>query len=196
MFSCNHIIRRLKGYLLLLPLITGAFLPHLCQAAMNEGQVRAAVIFHIIALTQGPESKIPHHTLSRIVVVGKDPGGLADTLTGKIKESAAATGKIIFIPSLATADQTKALTVALQECQVLYLTRDGMQYLSQIPSLLPQQPILTIGETKDFCENGTGMICLTIENQKLAIHINRKLATEAGFNFSAELLRHAVLIDK
>lgn len=196
MRSSNLNIQRLKAVFFFLALATGLFLPQACRAAMNEGQVRAAVIFRIISLTHGSNSKIPHDTFPRIVVVGKDPGGLADTLAGKMKESAASTGKIIAITSLTTSDQLKALSVGLQECQVLYLTRDGMQYLSQLPALLPGQPILTIGETKEFCEDGDGMICLTIEGQKLAIHINRKLASEAGFNFSAELLRHAVLIDK
>ncbi len=195
----NNILKRLSSALLLFAIATGLCLPHLCQAAIDEGRVRAAVILHIIALTQLPEPTVTPDQPLRMVVLGQDPGRLADILNAKMNEPAASTGKMVRASSFAAYDkngETETFANALRDCQVLYLTKDGMRYLPQLSALLTKRPILTIGETEEFCQNGDGMVCLTIKAQKLAIHINRKLAIDAGFHFGAELLRHAVLVDK
>lgn len=172
---------------------------------MNEDHVRAAVIFHIISLTQGltpPETMVktePSTTPSpslHLVILGKDPGGLASIIADKAKALIPADGAPLRVSSLADDDDPKSFADTMKDCRILYLTKDGMQYLPQIKKNLPSHPILTIGEDENFCQNNGGMICIAIQSKKLLIQINRKLATDAGFHFGAELLRHAVLVDK
>jgi hypothetical protein len=172
---------------------------------MDEGHIRAAVIFHIISLTQGltpsdtkdaTESKASPPPSLHLVILGKDPGGLAAILADKAKTLTPATGTLLRVSSFTDYDAPKIFADVLNDCQVLYLTKDGMQYLPQIKNLLHSHPILTIGENEIFCQNSEGMICLSIQSQKLVIQINRKLANDVGFHFGAELLRHAVLVDK
>jgi len=172
---------------------------------MNEDHIRAAVIFHIISLTQGltpanthetTESTTPTPQSLHLVILGKDPGGLAAILTAKAQTRIPAASTGLRISSLPDYDDPKGFADTLRDCRILYLTKDGMQYLPQIKTLRPAHPILTIGENEIFCQNSVGMICLAIQSQKLVIQINRGLATDAGFHFGAELLRHAVLVDK
>lgn len=184
-----------KG-LLVLAFLVLLFLPRFSPAAMDEGRVRAAVIFHIISLTQWPGTNTNPAISPTILILGQDPSGLADILTNKIKEAADANKTFLRVTSITSPGEANAFANMLVGSQILYLTRDGMQYLPQLAPLVQKRAILTIGETEDFCENGSGMICLTIENQKLAIHINHKLTSETGFHFSAELLRHAVLVNR
>jgi hypothetical protein len=171
-------------------------LPRFSPAAMDEGRVRAAVIFHIIALTQWPHANGESVPSPSILVLGQDASGIADILNSKIKETTAANRTPARVTSLTRPGDITTFKSLLADCQILYLTTDGMQYLSQLAPLVDKRPILTIGETEDFCEKSPGMICLTIENQKLAIRINHKLTSDIGFRFSAELLRHAVLVNK
>ena len=171
-------------------------LPRLSQAAMDEGRVRAAVIFHIIALTQWPQTNGSPIPSSSIIVLGQDESGIANVLNNKIKETTTANKTLRHVTSLTTLGEITTFKGLLADCQILYLTKDGMQYLPQLAPLVDKRPILTIGEVEEFCKKGPGMICLTIESQKLAIRINHQLTSDIGFHFSAELLRHAVLVNK
>lgn len=191
----NHGPKSFKRILLLLALTVILFLPQLCLAAMDEGRVRAAVIFHIITLTQWPEPKIPPDQPPHIIVLGEDPEGIATILAHKSQDSTTANKSILRVTSLTSLDEATVFITMLADCQVLYLTQDGLRFLPQIRALVHKRPILTIGETEEFCRNDTGMICLTIKAQKLAIQINHKLTSDIGFHFSAELLRHTVLIE-
>jgi hypothetical protein len=175
------------------------FLHHPGEAALDEGRVRAAVIFHIVSLTQWPgahaEPSQSRNFSPSIILLGKDPFGIADVLSRNMRENPSSTNKIILqVTSLKSPGDVALFENILATNQILYLTSDGMQYLPQIAHLLKKRPILTIGETESFCENGLGMVCLTTESQRLIIHINNKLSTDIGFYFSAELLRHAILV--
>lgn len=171
-------------------------LPRPSQADIDEGRIRAAVIFHIISLTQWPQANGDPVPSSSIIVLGQGGSGMADILNNKIKETTAANGTLRRVISLTTPGKITPLKDLLADCQIMYLTQDGMQYLPQLAPLIDKRPILTIGEVEDFCTKGPGMICLTIKNQKLAIQINHQLTSDLGFHFSAELLRHAVLVNK
>ena len=171
-------------------------LPRHSQAAMDEGRVRAAVIFHIISLTQWPQANGGPVPSSSIIVLGQDASGIAEILNNKIKETTATNRTLRRVTSLASPGGITTFRSLLADCQILYLTKEGMQYLPQLEPLIDKRPILTIGEVEEFCEKGPGMICLTIESQKLAIRINHQLTSDLGFHFSAELLRHAVLVNK
>jgi len=186
----------IRKWLLVLAITIILLPPRFSPAAMDEGRVRAAVIFHIVALTQWPQTNGEAVPSASIIVLGQDASGIADILNGKIKETTAINNTLLRVISLTTPGDITTFTNLLAGCRILYLTKDGMQYLSQLAPLVDKRPILTIGETEEFCEKGPGMICLTIENQKLAIRINHKVTSDIGFHFSAELLRHAVLVNK
>jgi hypothetical protein len=198
--------RRLRVVIVLLfALTTFLIRPQSGQATMSEDHIRAAVIFHIISLTQGltpPEAMGEQEPTTNpppslhLVVLGEDPGGLAAIIADKARTLITANGSMLRVSSLTDHDDPRRFADTLKDCRILYLTKDGMQYLPQIQKKLPSHPILTIGENEVFCQNNGGMICLAIQSQKLVIQINRKLATDAGFHFGAELLRHAVLVDK
>ncbi len=197
--TSDTLFRAIPMKLMFLVFAVLLFLHHPVEAALDEGRVRAAVIFHIVSLTQWPgahaEQSPSRNFFPSIVLLGKDPFGIADVLSRNMKENPSSTNKIILqVTSLKSPGDLALFENILATNQILYLTSDGMQYLPQIAPLLKKRPILTIGETESFCENGDGMVCLTTESQRLIIHINHKLSTDIGFYFSAELLRHAILV--
>lgn len=189
-------LRNSRKTLLFLLVIAIHYLPCFSQAAMDEGRVRAAVIFHIIALTQWPESSGKPDFSRCILVLGQDPSGIAGILATRIKEGNGKGKGSLRITALTDPGEMTGFKKMLADCQILYLTRDGMQYLPLLSPLLAHRSILTISEIEEFCDGGAGMICLTIKNQRLSIQINHQLASGAGFHFSAELLRHAVLVSR
>ena len=193
-------IRNARQTPLVLMFLVILFLPRFVLAAIAEGQMRADIIFHILSLTQWPQklTESPGCPIltPTILIVGQDTDDIARILTEKIKHSTDSNKTILSVSSLPSPDSSLAIEKKLTDCRILYFTRNGMKYLPQFTPLISQRPILTIGETEIFCKNGTGMIGLIKNNQNIAIHINHRLTSAADFFFSADLLRHAILVTR
>lgn len=84
--------------------------------------------------------------------------------------------------------------IDLDRCQAIYIHEMRQNLLSQVFNDLKRRPILSLGSTEGFAENG-GMIGLRKVNGKLAIDINLRVTNEAGIVISSRLLSLANIVE-
>jgi hypothetical protein len=80
-----------------------------------------------------------------------------------------------------------------EQCHVLYISDLSQNILLQVFAEIKKRPLLTIGESDEFAEQG-GMIGLENVNSKITLHINLPVARESNLNISARLLKLAKII--
>jgi hypothetical protein len=79
--------------------------------------------------------------------------------------------------------------VALQACNILYLSKDNPHTLALL-NQSKQYPLLTVGETTEFLSKG-GIISLVIDDNNIKLQINLTQAKQVGFEMSGNLLEIA-----
>lgn len=76
---------------------------------------------------------------------------------------------------------------------VLFVPHSQMEGYPALYQALKNQPVLTLGETEDFTQQG-GIIRFFDSGDKLRVEINQESARRAGLKISAKLLRLAALV--
>lgn len=91
----------------------------------------------------------------------------------------------------------RALTPAddPRRCQIVFVSRAERSQFPSLRSRLAGAPVLTIGESEKFCEQG-GMFNFVLDARSVRFEINRKATTEAGLRVSARLLQLARLVNE
>ena len=79
-------------------------------------------------------------------------------------------------------------------CQVLFISESKQAFLQSIVEKLRVQPILTLGDTAKFAEQG-GMIQFTYGAQRIGFNINLGRTKEAGLKIAAPLLELATIVE-
>jgi hypothetical protein len=82
----------------------------------------------------------------------------------------------------------------LQDCHILYISSSERNRFDEIHGALEEQPVLLVGDTEDFAENG-GIIGLVLEKGRIVFEINRVAADRAGLKVSARLLKLARIVE-
>jgi YfiR/HmsC-like len=119
-----------------------------------------------------------------ICVTGKNPFGsyLQDTAAQvKIK------GKPVEI------HQIDQLVAELPKCQILFIARTEKERLSDILKLTHDKPILTVGDTRGFAEDGVLVNFYTSGNY-IRFEVNIDRAEKSKLKFSSRLLKLARLV--
>ena len=80
------------------------------------------------------------------------------------------------------------------DCQVLFISESKQAFLQSIIDKLRSKPILTLGDTSKFAEQG-GMIQFTYGSQRIGFNINLGRTKEAGLEIAAPLLQLAKIIE-
>jgi uncharacterized protein DUF4154 len=146
--------------------------------ASSEYQVKAAFLFHFAQFVDWPaevfkdaDSPLTYCTL------GEDPfhGALDATLNGKT------------VGARAFRVQHFKQVQELRECQVLFLGAAEKKILAAELERLRGAPILTVGESESFAQEG-GMISFFLEDNKVRFNINLGAAERAKLKISARLL--------
>jgi hypothetical protein len=75
-------------------------------------------------------------------------------------------------------------------CQVLFISHSERERLSQILSAVKGAPVLTVGDTKGFADDGV-IINFVLEGSKVRFEINTDAADRAGIKISSKLLQLA-----
>jgi hypothetical protein len=76
------------------------------------------------------------------------------------------------------------------ECHLLYVPESAADRFTDGVRALLKQPVLTVGESAGFLQQG-GMIRLFVEENRVRFSINQKAAESAGLVISSRLLRLA-----
>jgi hypothetical protein len=150
----------------------------LAQSATSEYHVKAAFLFHFVQLVEWPVGA-PGNDVNPVTVctIGEDPfqGDLEATLAGQ------SVGTRPF-----RVRHLKPLE-DFQGCQVLFVSRRDAVRLGRLLVELKDGPILTVGESDGFAQQG-GMIGFLLVDNKVRFEINLEAAERANLKISSRLL--------
>ncbi len=82
----------------------------------------------------------------------------------------------------------------LDECDILFIAGADQESAAEMLAEVQGRPVLTIGEEKDFAEQG-GNINFIIIDGKLRFEINQASTRQQGLRLSSRLLGLAILIE-
>lgn len=154
---------------------------------LRISRLRAVVLARILPSVYWPENFLPPSGRPiRIGVTGKQKDQILPHLQ-TFMNSLQIKGHSI---EVFTIEGEKKLSDSLNQCQVLYIIGDDDSLFRQLADL----PILTVGESQDFCQDSL-MICLAITRNHLDMVINLKQVRKFNFDISAEVLQHATIIE-
>jgi hypothetical protein len=170
---------RMAGAVLMAALsIGGARLAWAQSSASSEYQVKAAFLFHFAQFVDWPpESFQGAGSPLTYCTVGGDPfrGALDSSLSGKTIE-----GRPVRVMHFKEATEIRG-------CQILFVGAADKKFVSGTLTSLNRSPVLTVGESAQFAQEG-GMIGFLLEDNKVRFDINLEAAEGAKLKISARLL--------
>ncbi len=163
---------------LLLALLLAA--PGLLAAqTASEYDVKAAFLYNFTKFVDWPLAAFPDPNSLKICVLGADPfGGSLQAVAGE----QVANHKLTVVRTESLAKPTG--------CQILFISRSERDRLPQILAAVKGSPVLTVGDTKGFVDEGV-IINFTLEGTKVRFEINTESADRAGIKISSKLLQLA-----
>jgi YfiR/HmsC-like len=150
----------------------------------GEYQVKAAFLYNFAKFVDWPPSSFSSVSAPlQICVLGTNPfgQGLRDITSEKTVN-----GHKLEVNHVVDLQQARG-------CHILFIASSVETPVRQIVEGLRGASVLTVGDTKDFAEQG-GMINFVLENDRVQFEVNRKAADEAGLKISSKLLSVAKLV--
>lgn len=147
------------------------------QDVSQEYQIKAAYLYNFLKYVEWP---VPMNRPFMICVAGQNP-------FGNVLSSLTTNERVRGNPV-----KTELILGYQPGCDVIFAPRT-----SNIPAYLSAaagMPVLTVGETKGFIEQG-GIVNFFVEDGKVRFEINRSAAERAGLRFSSRLLQLAKIVD-
>ncbi len=167
---------------LILLVVLWAAAPVKAQTPISkEYQVKAVCLFNLAQFINWPSDafRSPDEPFY-IGILGEDPFGayLDETVQGEKID-----GHPLAIRRYARIEDVK-------DCQLLFISASENDRMKAILSALRDRDILTIGETKGFCDQG-GIIRLFIQDNRIHFKINVEAAKRGNLSISSKVLRLA-----
>jgi uncharacterized protein DUF4154 len=176
----TDLIKRLGVIILLL------IAPHLSFAQDFEYKLKAEFLERFTRFIEWPDDsplKDPDKSFC-ICVTGKSPfGGYLQEMASQVKIK----GKAVEIHEI---DQ---LADELPKCQILFIAKSEKDKLADILKLTDGKPILTVGDTDGFAEDGVLMNFFT-SGSYIRFEVNIDRAEKSKLKFSSRLLKLAKLV--
>ena len=158
----------------------------LAQTTPDEYQVKAAFLFHFAQFVDWPAGVLTASDPSLTLCIFKDePRGMEfqSTIEGKTL------GSRVFHVRLISQLQE------IEECNILFLSRDQTRRQTAILQSLRGLGILTVGETPNFLSDG-GIIRFHLVEDKIRFDINLEAAEAAHIKISSRLLLLATSVTR
>lgn len=142
----------------------------------SEYRLKVAFLYNFSAYTEWPG--LPDQALN-LCIYGEDPFGenLQHLLHKKVHEH-----EILVRHTQNTED--------LPGCQIVFISRSGIDNLSDIIKILDEMPILTIADTPGASRQGV-MLNMAIKEGKVTFEANVAIAKRSRLKLSSQLLRFA-----
>lgn len=168
-------------------LTTGLGIAEVCVAATApEYRVKAAFIYKFATYIRWPASAGVNAAPFVIGIIGKDPFGSS---LFEIVRDQTVQGRGIRIRTVSRMEEAL-------ECDLVFVCASDRKNLGQIFAALSRAPVLTVGDTDQFAEQG-GMIGLvTTEENHIRFDINKGAIERAGLKASSQLLHLARIVDE
>jgi hypothetical protein len=155
-------------------------------AQVSEYQVKAAYLYQFLNFVEWPPRSAGAADASyEICILGIDPFGsdLDAAVQGKHVR-----GRAVHVQRIAAVD-------GATRCHVLFVAASERPRLSWILDSVSGQPLLTVGEVREFEEQG-GMVRFVVQHDNVRLHINPDAAGAAGLQISSKLLAVATVVKK
>jgi hypothetical protein len=158
--------------------IGGVSYPVRADGDLGEYQVKAGFLVNFARFVEWPPevTKTPDSSLT-FCIAGADPfhGELDRILQGKTID-----GHPLGAMHLSRNENARA-------CNILFISVAEKKGIPQILTELTTRPILTVGESDGFLQQG-GMIGLLVEGGRVKFEVNLEAAAKAGLKISSRLL--------
>ena len=149
-----------------------------------EYQIKAAYLYNFAKFVDWPADKLADGSGPILVgVMGRDPFG--SLLDGAFQ------GKTVRGHSLEVRRVSEL--AELKQCHMVFISEPERRRLGEILQSLGTEGVLTIGEMRQFAEQG-GMVNFTTEDNKVRLEINVGATDRAGIKISSQLLKLARVI--
>ncbi|MGA3017638.1 MAG: YfiR family protein [Bryobacteraceae bacterium] len=161
-------------------LLLAARVPVAAQV-FKEYEVKAAILYKFAGFVEWPAA--PAGAPLCIGVLGHDPFGpaLDQAIQGK-----SINGRPFVIQRFKTGQETG-------NCQIVFVSSSEKKVLRGILDRLRREPILTVGDTPGFCEDG-GIVNLELADNRVHFQINPEAAELARLVVSSKLLSLAGIV--
>jgi len=155
--------------------LAGAGIPHaaLPQDQVDEGQLKAAVLFNFTKFVQWPPQQGP------IVIGLAADDGFGDQLT-RMAKGRQINGRDLVVRYLESDDDARA-------CQMVFVSEGAARRAGAILRRVAGSAVLTVGESQGFLADG-GHIRMYLEQNRIRFQINAANAERAGLKISAQLM--------
>ena len=146
----------------------------------GEFEVKAAFLTKFPSFVEWPAESASGPIC--IGVLGQDPfGGAIERL---IREQPGA--RQIVVRRMKNAAESRP-------CQIIFISASEKKNLRTLLSRFRGRPVLTVGDTPGFCENG-GIINLELSDNRVRLQVNVEAAARAHIQISSKLLTLATII--
>ena len=172
-----------KTWTLLLLLAIGK--PFYCLAHESEYQIKAVFLEQFTRFIEWPKQSGTPDAIQpfTIAVIGQNP---FDTLLEDIYIHRKIQDRAVNIQYFSSPDEIK-------DCHILFISKTNKQQLSEILSYTQNKPILTIGDTEGFAQQGV-LINFYLTEDNVKFEINEKGFHQSGLNVSYILLNLAKIV--
>jgi hypothetical protein len=169
-----------RAFFLPVALLLAAGSPVAAQV-VKEYEVKAGMLYKFAGFVEWPGS--PADALFCIGVLGHDPFGpaLERAVQGK-----SINGRPFVVRRFKTGWEAG-------NCQIVFISSSERKLLRGILDWLSRKPVLTVGDTPGFCEDG-GIINLELADNHVHFQINPEAAELARLALSSQLLSVASIV--
>jgi hypothetical protein len=151
----------------------------------GEYEIKAGFIYRFLSFVSWPDN-LPNDGTITIGILGRNPFGNAF----KSIEGSTVNDRVVQIRLLSgNADITE-----LKSCQVLYLSSSLEKRQQDILKAIGNHPILTVGDSRGFIDNGGMIGFVRRDRDRVGIEINVSATGRAGLTIRSMLKRIAVRI--
>jgi len=173
--------------ILVVSLFLFLFLPVVTLAQESEYNVKAVLLERLTRFIEWPEESTVNDTSQSFIlgIIGKNPfGSILEQVYSnqKIKDKKV---EIRYISKIKK----------IPGCHLLFISQSEKKALSKILSFTRGKPILTIGDTKNYAEEGVLINFYFVEN-KTRFEINESEAQKSGLFISYRLLNLAKIVNQ
>ena len=172
-------MRQIVKYTILLTLF--GVMPHCAQAQVSERDVKAAFVERFTRFVEWPE-EFANDTF-KIAVIGKNTFDTSlDDVFSDVKVKNLST-KIIYTDDVND----------LMNANLVFISRTEKKSLNEIFAIIGSKPILTISDTRGFCNMGTN-INMYVDGNSIRYEINKEALEKTGLKVSSLLLNSAKIV--
>lgn len=187
-------MRRPRLLIIILTLLLASVAPsaHAQDAsASSEYLVKAGFIYNFANLVQWPSTAFSQSDSPIVIsILGQDHFGAT---LDRVFEGKKVNGRPFVIKRLKTVNELLKSVAELKDCQILFVSSSEMAHLNDAIQIVKGIPVLTIGETPGFANQG-GIINLVLEDNKVRFEVNVDAAKQADLNISSRLLALAKIV--